>query len=96
MRILGFGSFISGTTGLGVGLTTYSENVAAVSITRVASRFVMLTCGVILIFLGLFTKFGAVLATIPDPIIGGLLGMSMCLIFGVAVTNLQVRKKIIL
>uniref|UniRef100_A0A914E9A6 Uncharacterized protein n=1 Tax=Acrobeloides nanus TaxID=290746 RepID=A0A914E9A6_9BILA len=85
----GFGSLLSGLTGLGVGLTAYSENVAAVSITRVASRFVMLTCGILLIALGLFTKFAAILATIPDPIIGGLLGTSMCLIFGVAITNLQ-------
>uniref|UniRef100_A0A914EBD5 Uncharacterized protein n=1 Tax=Acrobeloides nanus TaxID=290746 RepID=A0A914EBD5_9BILA len=85
----GFGSLLSGLTGLGVGLTMYTENVAAVSLTRVASRFVMLTCGILLIALGLFTKFAAILATIPDPIIGGLLGMTMCLVFGIAITNLQ-------
>ena len=90
IKFLGFGSLLSGLTGLGVGLTMYTENVAAVSLTKVASRFVMLTCGILLIALGLFTKFAAILATIPDPIIGGLLGTSMCLIFGVAITNLQV------
>ena len=87
---IGFGSLLAGITGLGVGLITYTENIAAISLTRVASRFVMFTCGIILISLGLFTKFAAAAATIPDPIIGGLLGMSMCLIFGVAITNLQV------
>uniref|UniRef100_A0A914QJE2 Uncharacterized protein n=1 Tax=Panagrolaimus davidi TaxID=227884 RepID=A0A914QJE2_9BILA len=75
--------------GIGVGITTYSENVAAVSITRVASRHTMQIAGIILVLLGVFTKVGAVLATIPDPMVGGILGMGVCMITGVALSNLE-------
>jgi solute carrier family 23 (nucleobase transporter), member 1 len=50
----------------------------------------MQIAGLILIFFGIFTKVGAVLATIPDAMIGGILGMGICMICGVAVANLQV------
>lgn len=88
--IEGLGCFLAGAMGIGVGVTTYSENVAAVSVTRVASRFVMQVTGCIFIFAGIFTKIAAVLATIPDPIIGGVLGMGICMICGVAFRNLEV------
>lgn len=39
--------------------------------------------GCIFILLGLFTKFGAILATIPDPIIGGILTISLSIAGGV-------------
>ncbi|KAI6176255.1 Xanthine/uracil/vitamin C permease family-containing protein [Aphelenchoides bicaudatus] len=85
----GFGCCLSSLFGCGVGITTYSENVAVVSITKVASRFVMQIAGIMLILLGLFTKFAAVLATCPDPLIGGMLAMSVALVCSVGFTNLQ-------
>uniref|UniRef100_A0A7E4ULX2 Solute carrier family 23 member 2 n=1 Tax=Panagrellus redivivus TaxID=6233 RepID=A0A7E4ULX2_PANRE len=87
--IEGIGSVIAGFLGVGVGITTYSENVAAVSITRVASRFTMQLAGGILICLGIFTKVGAVMATIPDPMVGGMLAMGVCMIAGVGFGNLE-------
>lgn len=74
-----------------MGVTTYSENVAAISITRVASRFTMQIAGCFLIMLGLFTKIGALIATIPEPMIGGILAMGVSLVVGVAISNLQVE-----
>uniref|UniRef100_A0A7E4V074 Solute carrier family 23 member 2 n=1 Tax=Panagrellus redivivus TaxID=6233 RepID=A0A7E4V074_PANRE len=85
----GLGTLFGGLCGQGVGMTTYSENIAAVSITRVASRFTMQLGGIFLILLGVFSKIGAILATIPDPMIGGVLGVSMAMIIGVAVSNLD-------
>ncbi|CAD5218850.1 unnamed protein product [Bursaphelenchus okinawaensis] len=85
----GLGCFLGGLMGCGVGVTTYSENVAVVSLTRVASRYTMQIAGGMLMFLGIFTKFGAVLATIPDPIVGGTLGMGVCMICGLAFSNLR-------
>ena len=67
-----------------------SENVAVVAITKVASRFVMQVAAVMLILLGLFTKFASVLATCPDPLIGGMLAISVALVCSVGFTNLQV------
>jgi xanthine/uracil permease len=40
----------------------------------------MQIAGVILILLGLFTKFGAFLATIPVPIIGSTLGIGISMV----------------
>ena len=88
--IEGLGCGLAGLLGVGTGITTYSENVAAISITRVASRFTMQLTGILLMALGIFTKFGAVLATIPDPMVGGILCMGICLITGVAISNLEV------
>lgn len=51
--------------------TTYSQNVGLVNLTGVVSRHVTGICGVLLIVLGLIPKVGAVVATIPAPVIGG-------------------------
>lgn len=50
----------------------------------------MQMAGVLLLLMGLFTKFAAVLATIPEAIIGGILAMGMTMIAGVALSNLHV------
>ncbi|CAI2354469.1 unnamed protein product [Caenorhabditis sp. 36 PRJEB53466] len=85
----GFGSLISGLLGPGVGMTTHTENIGVIGVTRVASRWTMVMAGVFLIILGLLTKIGALLSTIPDPLVGGVLASSMAMVVGVAVSNLQ-------
>ena len=42
-----------------------------VAITGIRSRFVVAASGVILVVLGLFPKIGAIVATIPTPVLGG-------------------------
>lgn len=51
----------------------------------------MQMAGVFLILAGVISKFAAFLSMIPEPIIGGLLAMGVCLINGVSLSNLQVR-----
>ncbi|TMS38496.1 hypothetical protein L596_005211 [Steinernema carpocapsae] len=85
----GLGCAIAGSMGVGVGVTTYSENIAVLKITRVASRVTLQLAGVFLIVLGLFTKFGAAISTLPPAMIGGILGMGVSMIAGVALSNLQ-------
>ncbi|KAI6213178.1 hypothetical protein M3Y94_00119700 [Aphelenchoides besseyi] len=85
----GMGSFVSALIGPGVGLTTHTENIGVIGITRVASRATMLVAGVMLVLLGLCTKLGAVLSTIPDPLVGGVLASSMAMVGGVAIANVQ-------
>ncbi|CAD5222731.1 unnamed protein product [Bursaphelenchus okinawaensis] len=85
----GMGSFVSGLIGPGVGLTTHTENIGVIGITKVASRTTMIVAGCLLIFLGLFTKIGAVLSTIPEPLVGGVLASSMAMVGGVAIANVQ-------
>ncbi len=73
----GLGCFITGFLG-GFASTSYSENVGLIGITRVASRRVVIIAGVILIVVGMISKFGAIIASIPAPIVGGL----YCALFG--------------
>lgn len=73
----GIGCGITGILG-GFSSTSYSENLGLIGLTKVGSRFVVQIAAVILILLGLFGKFGAVAASIPTPIVGGL----YCTLFG--------------
>ena len=49
----------------------------------------MVVAGILLILLGVFTKVGAILSTIPDPLVGGVLASSMAMVGGVAIANVQ-------
>jgi nucleobase transporter 1/2 len=73
----GIGCFLSGLLG-GFASTSYSENIALIGVTRVASRFVVLVAAGLLLLLGVMAKFGAVVATLPGPVVGGL----YCSLFG--------------
>lgn len=50
----------------------------------------MEVAGLILLFLGLFTKCAALLASIPEALVGGMLTMGVAMIAGVSLSNLQV------
>ncbi|MFP3989852.1 nucleobase:cation symporter-2 family protein [Streptomyces sp. E11-3] len=51
--------------------TAFAQNVGLVGMTRVRSRWVVATAGGILVLLGLLPKLGAVVASIPAPVLGG-------------------------
>ena len=52
--------------------TAFAENVGLVGPTRVRSRWVVTTCGAMLLLLGLLPKIGQVVASVPGPVIGAL------------------------
>ncbi|MFA6693695.1 MAG: solute carrier family 23 protein [Bacillota bacterium] len=52
--------------------TTYGENVGVLAITKVFSIRVIAGAAILAIFLGFFGKLGAVLQTIPSPVMGGI------------------------
>lgn len=54
-----------------VGTTSYTENIGLIGLTGVASRWVVRTGAIILILMSFVTKLGALIATMPSPIIGG-------------------------
>ena len=81
----GLGCLSTGLLG-GFSSTSYSENIALIGLTRVASRYVVMIAAFVLIIVGLFSKFGAVVATIPGPLVGGL----YCALFGlIAAVGIQ-------
>lgn len=51
--------------------TAFAQNVGLVGLTGVRSRFVVTMAGVILMVLGLFPKLAAIVASIPQPVLGG-------------------------
>jgi len=84
-----FGCVLSGIWGSGNGSTSYSNNIGTISVTRVASRRVIQTAGVVMICLSLIGKAGAVFVGLPDPIIGGMFCFIFPLIMAVGFHILQ-------
>lgn len=52
-------------------ITSFSQNVGLVAMTKVVNRFTIATGALIMILAGIFPIFGAVLATLPDAVLGG-------------------------
>jgi len=63
--------------------TTYGENIGVMAITRVYSVWVIGGAAVIAVLLSFFKKFGALIQTIPTPVLGGI---SM-LLFGIIASS---------
>lgn len=66
----GLGSFLAGFFGVCPN-TTFSQNIGLIPITKVSSRHVVIISGVIMMLLGIFPKLGALVASIPSPVLGG-------------------------
>lgn len=66
----GIATIVSGSAG-GTGVTTYAENIGVMAVTRVYSTLVFVIAALAAIILGFSPKFGAVIATIPPAVIGG-------------------------
>ncbi|XP_054474379.1 solute carrier family 23 member 1-like isoform X2 [Anoplopoma fimbria] len=85
----GLGSLLAGAFGTGNGTTSFSENVAALGITKVGSRMVILVSGVLMILMGMLGKIGAIFTTIPTPVMGGMFLIMFGVITAAGVSNLQ-------
>jgi NCS2 family nucleobase:cation symporter-2 len=68
----GLGSTIAVLFG-GVPLISYDQNVGAISLTGVASRFVVAISGAILIAMAFLPKIGAIIGMVPPFVLGGTL-----------------------
>lgn len=65
----GLGSFISSCLGA-TATSSFSQNVGVVRLSGVASRFVCVVAGILLLFIGIIGKLGVFLAEIPRVILG--------------------------
>ncbi len=68
----GIGSTISAIFG-GMALTSYSQNIGVISLTGVGSRFVVAFGGAFLILMAMLPKVGAIIALMPNAVLGGVL-----------------------
>ncbi|MBI4575533.1 MAG: purine/pyrimidine permease [Planctomycetes bacterium] len=81
----GLGCLATGLLG-GFASTSYSENIGLIGLTRVGSRHVVYLASFLLVAIGLVARFGAFVAAIPGPVVGGL----YCALFGlIAAVGIQ-------
>ncbi|MDO9113611.1 MAG: solute carrier family 23 protein [Polaromonas sp.] len=66
----GVATMVSGAAG-GTGVTTYAENIGVMAATKIYSTAVFVVAGLIAVVLGFSPKFGALIQTIPLPVMGG-------------------------
>lgn len=66
----GVGSMLAGAVGTFPN-TTFSQNVGLIPLTKVASKYVAIMAGIILIVLGFLPKFAALINIMPQPVLGG-------------------------
>ncbi|XP_033106575.1 solute carrier family 23 member 1-like [Anneissia japonica] len=85
----GLGCFIDGLIGSGCGTTSYSQNIGAIGITKVASRSVTQLAAAVMMILAIFGKFGAIFVCIPSPVIGAAICILFSMIVGAGLSNLQ-------
>jgi uracil-xanthine permease len=67
----GLATIVSGFGG-GTGVTTYAENIGVMAATKVYSTLLFVVAGIGAVLLGFSPKFGALILSIPGPVIGGL------------------------
>lgn len=85
----GLGCIVAGIWGGGCGLTSYSTNISIIAVTKVACRSVVQWAAVFMIGFGVVGKIGALFATIPDPIIGGVFCVMFAMIAAVGLSSAQ-------
>ncbi len=66
----GFVSSISALFGC-LPITSFSQNIGLVAMTKVVNRYAIATGAIIMIIAGVFPAVGALLATLPDAVLGG-------------------------
>ncbi|RRC94769.1 solute carrier family 23 protein [Schaalia canis] len=71
--------------------TCFAQNVGLVRLSGVKSRWVITMAGAIMIVLGLLPKAGAIVASIPGPVLGG---ASLAMFASVAVVGIQTLSKV--
>ena len=67
----GLATIVAGAGG-GTGVTTYAENIGVMAVTKIYSTLLFVVAGCVAIALGFSPKFGALIMTIPGPVLGGL------------------------
>ena len=66
----GVATMAAGAVG-GTGVTTYAENIGVMAVTRIYSTLLFVLAALIALLLGFSPKFGALIRTIPGPVLGG-------------------------
>ncbi|XP_053404669.1 solute carrier family 23 member 1-like isoform X2 [Mercenaria mercenaria] len=85
----GIDCILAAAVGAGFGVTSCSQNIGVISLTKVGSRRVVLAAGFIMTLFGCLGKFSALVVTMPDPIIGASFLVLFGVLAAVGASNLQ-------
>ena len=85
----GFISALSSILGC-LPITSFSQNVGLVAMTKVVNRFAIAAGAVIMLLAGIFPFFGSLLATLPDAVLGG---CTLIMFGNIVVSGLQMIGK---
>jgi uracil-xanthine permease len=66
----GVATMVAGAAG-GTGVTTYAENIGVMAVTKIYSTIIFVVAALVAILLGFSPKFGALIQTIPGPVLAG-------------------------
>jgi xanthine/uracil permease len=86
----GLGCLVAGILQTANGTTTYSENIGSIGLTKVASRRVIRCGAAVMLVIPIIGKFGAILATLPMPVVGAMFVGLFGMIASVGLSNLQI------
>lgn len=75
--------------------SSFSQNIGVISLTGVASRYVVTIMGILLVLAGIFPMFGALIVSIPMPVLGGagLMMFAMIIAAGIQMLDKVERSK---
>jgi putative pyrimidine permease RutG len=82
----GIATMVAGSGG-GTGVTTYAENIGVMAVTKIYSSLVFVIAAFVAILLGFSPMFGAVVLSIPQPVLGG---MAIILFGLIATTGIRI------
>jgi len=73
---------VSGT----LGTVSYSQSPGVIMVTRVGSRYPVLLCGIIMCCLSFFTRFTAILISVPEGVVGAALLVTLAAMVGLGIS----------
>lgn len=75
--------------------SSFAQNIGVISLTGVASRYVVTVMGVLLVLAGIFPWLGALIVSIPNPVLGGagLMMFAMIIAAGIQMLDKVERSK---
>jgi len=85
ITLTGAGGVLAALTGT-LGTVSYSQSPGVIMVTRVGSRYPVLLCGIIMCALSFFTRFTAILVSVPEGVVGAALFVTLAAMVGLGIS----------
>jgi xanthine/uracil permease len=85
ITMTGASGMLAALTGT-LGTVSYSQSPGVIMVTRVGSRYPVLLCGIIMCALAFFTKFTAILISVPEGVVGAALLVTLAAMVGLGIS----------